>query len=177
MVDQRILNIEVLTAESFEQYGDVISPETAKETFDINYGATKRFDDLAHVDTAAERGRPGLSIFRSTPLTLPISIKLLECHPIGSQAFIPLGSTPYLVVVAPPCPSGAVQPDWDGVQAFLATDGMGVNYRRGVWHHYSLALGEQSDFLVVDRLGDGDNVIEVSCPQDRQLIVNPDALS
>jgi len=40
---------------------------------------------------------------------------------------------------------------------FLASPHQGVNYHKGTWHHYCLALHQISDFIVVDRGGVGDN--------------------
>ncbi len=74
----------------------------------------------------------------------------------SSQMFMPLPSNPYLVVVAP---KGKF--DESKVKVFLASPNQGVNYHVGTWHHYSLALDAVSDFLVVDRGGDGGNCDEV----------------
>ncbi|TDA86513.1 ureidoglycolate lyase, partial [Halomonas marinisediminis] len=90
-------------------------------------------------------GAPIISLFRSTPLAQPISLRIMERHPLGSQAFYPLSPRPYLVVVAPPGDFDA-----DKVKAFLAQPGQGVNYHKGVWHHFCLALEDVSDFLVID---------------------------
>jgi ureidoglycolate lyase len=40
---------------------------------------------------------------------------------------------------------------------FLASSNQGVNYHKGTWHHYCLALHQVSDFIVIDRGGAGDN--------------------
>jgi ureidoglycolate lyase len=37
-----------------------------------------------------------------------------------------------------------------------------VNYRKGTWHHFNLALGETSDFLVIDRDADDNNTDEIA---------------
>ena len=83
---------------------------------------------------------------------------MLERHPLGSQAFLPLGERPYLVVVAPP----GAPPSPASVRAFLAAPGQGVNYAPGVWHHPLLALDAVSDFWVIDRAGPGDNCEEIT---------------
>ena len=143
-----------LTRKSFAPYGDVI--EVGEKPLSINYGQTERHHDLAAIDTAANGGRTLVNIFRSTPLPVPIKIEIMERHPLSSQAFMPLSGNPYLVVVAP-------KGDFNesDIQVFLAGAGQGVNYHAGTWHHYSLALGAVSDFLVIDRGGDGDNCDEV----------------
>ncbi|PHS23036.1 MAG: ureidoglycolate lyase [Robiginitomaculum sp.] len=146
-MSQRTLIPRPLTAAAFAPFGDVLSvidctPKT------INYGNTVRYDTGAALNLDAQSGRPGISIFRATPLAKPIKIALMERHPLSSQAFYPLSGHPFLVVVAP---KGDLDPA--NICAFLATPDQGVNYHPGVWHHYLLALDGVSDFLVVDRLG------------------------
>jgi ureidoglycolate lyase len=109
------------------------------------------------VDVDANNGRPAVSIFRSTPLPCPLVIHKMERHPLSSQAFIPLTDNPYLVVVAPP---GKF--DRNRIEVFVAQSHQGVNYHRGTWHHFCLALNDVSDFLVIDRSGDGNNCDESS---------------
>ncbi len=144
-----------LNALDFAPYGDVICAAEAPAPLEINYGNTSRFHDLAALDTNAKGGRAGVSIFRSTPLPQPIQIAVMERHPLSSQAFYPLQGHPYLVVVAP---RGDFNPTH--ICAFLARADQGVNYHAGVWHHYLLALKGLSDFLVIDRIGEGENCDE-----------------
>jgi len=122
------------------------------EHFAINDGHTMRYHDLAEVDVTEQQGTTLLNIFRSTPLAFPLPIEMMERHPLGSQAFIPMSNQPYVVVVAP---SGEL--DTSKIEVFLASSKQGVNYHKGTWHHFCLALNEVSDFLVVDRGGKGDN--------------------
>jgi ureidoglycolate lyase len=96
----RLLKPVPLTAERFAPYGDVVAPEQAMEVRHINYGNTDRFHNLANLDLPKDGGKPLVSIFRSRPLPRPISIKVLERHPLSSQAFFPLSNRHYLVVVA-----------------------------------------------------------------------------
>ena len=99
---------------------------------------------------------------------------MMERHPLGSQAFFPLQATPWLAVVAPDeagrpgLPRAfLVRPDADGF--------MGVNYHRGVWHHPLLALERLSDFLVIDRGGDGVNLEE--CDYDTPFVIEAASLA
>ena len=153
-----------MTGDAFARYGEVIEVADENEQLAINYGMTTRHHDLARPDVTQDDGWPMLSIFRSQPLQLPFVVRIMERHPLGSQAFMPLSGHPYLVVVAP---AGELDPD--GIECFLAEPGQGVNYSKGTWHHYSLALGGQSDFLVIDRGGEGDNCEEVELPDTRAL--------
>lgn len=155
MPERRILAVQPLTKPAFAPFGQVIETEGA-EHFDINEGTTTRFHDLARLELAGDGARPLLSIFRGKPFAPPVTIAMLERHPLGSQAFMPLSERPFLVVVAPDEGGTPGRP-----QAFLARPGnslRGVNYARNVWHHPLLALEEESDFLVVDRGGDGVNL-------------------
>lgn len=152
----RILVIEPLTIEAFEPFGDVIEPDNAREIRLINGGTTTRFHDLAPVDVAAGGGRPLISIFRGKPFAFPIAIAMMERHPLGSQAFMPLSNRPFLIAVAP---DEAGRP---GTPRLFLGQGRGVAYNRGTWHHPLLALEAVSDFLVVDRGGEGMNLEEAS---------------
>ncbi|THF63325.1 ureidoglycolate lyase [Pseudothauera rhizosphaerae] len=149
------LRTEPLTAAAFAPFGEVIEVSDAARHYPINGGSTERYHDLARIAPGAG-GRAIVSIFRARPCALPFIVEMLERHPLGSQAFMPLSGRPYLVVVAP----GGEAPAADGLRAFLAGGTQGVNYAPGVWHHPLLALQAVSDFLVIDRAGPGENCDE-----------------
>lgn len=155
-----------LTADAFVPFGDVLEANPDARCLTINQGYTQRFHDLAKVDVLQNQGRAGISIFRSTPLPMPIQIHLLERHPLSSQAFFPLSPRPYLVVVAPP---GDL--DENAIRVFLAQPGQGVNYHAGTWHHFCLALEAESDFLVVDRIGGGENCDEYELKMPFEIVL------
>ncbi|BEU21285.1 ureidoglycolate lyase [Paraburkholderia sp. 22B1P] len=159
----KALAIEPLTREAFAPFGDVIELEGAKQ-IPINLGTTIRYHDLAKVDVTDEGGRTLVNLFRGQPRALPFEITMMERHPLGSQAFIPLNDKPYLVVVAP-----AGELDESKIRAFVTSGWQGVNYAKGVWHHPLLALGEVSDFVVVDRGGDGLNLNEQNLRESQWL--------
>lgn len=150
------LTVEPLTVEAFSPFGDVISAAHAQRQFTINGGNTERYHDLAHIDPGPD-GRVIVSIFRGQPRQLPFTVQMVERHPLGSQAFVPLSGGRYLVVVAP----AGDAPRVENLRVFLARGDQGVNYARGVWHHPLLALDGVSDFLVIDRAGEGPNCDEV----------------
>jgi len=151
----KIIAPQQLTAENFAVFGDVIEAKDCSEYFEINDGHTQRFNDLANIDLAANNGKTLVNIFRSTPLLMPIKIRKMERHPLSSQSFIPMGEEPYLVIVAP-----AGDFEESAIQVFIASSKQGVNYSAGTWHHYSLALNQVSDFLVIDREGEEKNCDE-----------------
>lgn len=160
----RDLLVEPLTRAAFAPFGDVIALDGAHH-FPINGGTTERFHDLANIDVGEARGRPLVNVFRGQPRALPFEVTMMERHPLGSQAFIPLGENlRYLVVVAP---SGRF--DEERMRAFSVQGCTGVNYARGVWHHPLIVLDAASDFIVIDRGGDGDNCDEVALAQPCRL--------
>jgi ureidoglycolate lyase len=163
----RAITPRPLTADAFAPFGDVIEASDRAEQIDINYGHTVRFNDLAAIDVTDEGGRAIVSLFRADPLIPPL-LKVFERHPLGSQAFVPLGAHGYLVAVAP---AGDFDPS--AVQVFVAGPDQGVNYRKGVWHHFLLALHARSDFLVIDRAGPGENLDEIHLAPADQILVVP----
>jgi ureidoglycolate lyase len=143
-----------LTREAFAPFGDVIEPDEAR-AYPINGGMCIRHHALAVADVAGEDARIVISLFRGQAYDFPLKLLMVERHPLGSQAFMPLSPRPFLVVV---CPDDGGAP---GVpQAFLTGPGQGVNYRRNLWHGVLTPIGEAQDFLVVDRAGSGNNVEE-----------------
>jgi len=150
------LLIEPLTREAFAPFGDVIELDGARH-FPINGGTTERFHDLASIDVSEAGGRAIVSVFRAQPRVWPVEIAMMERHPLGSQAFVPLGDVRYAVVVAP---AGELDPAQ--LRAFWVEGGQGVNYAKGVWHHPLLAFDRVSDFLVIDRGGSQPNCDEVA---------------
>ncbi|HEX7759047.1 MAG TPA: ureidoglycolate lyase [Caulobacteraceae bacterium] len=162
----RQVSPQPLTADAFAPFGDLIEASDDAEQIPINYGYTTRFNDLAKIDVAEDGGQGIVSLFRALPLE-PTVLKVFERHPLGSQAFMPLQGRSYLVAVAP---AGDFDPA--AVQVFLAGPDQGVNYRKGVWHHFLLALHAQSDFLVIDRAGPGENLDEVHLDPADQILVS-----
>ncbi|WP_349359175.1 ureidoglycolate lyase [Stappia sp.] len=155
---------EPLTAEAFAPFGDVIEADFARSHL-INAGRTRRFHALAEADPG-EGGRAILSIFRGTPWPSPVRVEMLERHPLGSQAFVPMQRHAWLVVVAE-------APRAQACRAFLARGDQGIQIARGVWHHPLLALQPVHDFLVVDRAGPGDNLEEVRFPDAEHVTIAP----
>ncbi|MDB5915738.1 MAG: ureidoglycolate hydrolase family protein [Ramlibacter sp.] len=143
------LTAEPLEAHAFSAFGDVIELGQAGKARTINEGFAERFDDAARLDTCRQGGQPVLSLFRARPRALPLQLRLVERHLLGSQAFVPLLPQRFLVVVAPAGPS----PVPAQLRCFMARAGQGVNYAAGTWHHPLIALDAGGDFLVIDRGG------------------------
>ena len=137
----------------FAEFGDLISTDNIKP-MDINAGYAKRFDNLADLNTSKDGGKTILSIFFASKRTFPMTINMMEKHPLGSQAFIPMKETTFLCFVSPP----GVSPKINKIQSFIIPPKMGINYKPGVWH-FPLISTEDTNFLVIDRKGEGENLI------------------
>jgi ureidoglycolate lyase len=147
------LSVAPLTKTGFAPFGEVVETADVKPKL-INEGFAERFDDLANIDVAAEGGEVNVSLFTGWVRPVPLVIKLMERHPLGSQLFMPLNGASWLVVVCtdPDVPSS--------YRAFAASGRQGVNYARNCWHHPLLVFAEASPFLVIDRKGPGGNLEE-----------------
>ena len=146
--------IQPLTREAFAPFGQVIERDGAPN-FPINAGKCTRYHDLAKIETTGEQARPMISLLRGEPYPLPLELGMVERHPLGSQAFVPLTDFPFLVVVAEETEGGPGEPI-----AFRTAPGQGVNIGRNVWHGILTPLDGVSDFAVVDRGGEGVNLEE-----------------
>jgi len=142
-----------ITKENFAIFGDLISRENVNP-IDINAGYAKRYNDLANINTSIEAGSPIVSIFSALKRTFPMKIDMMEKHPLGSQAFIPMKETTFLTFVAPVGNS----PDINKIRSFIIPPKTGINYKPGIWH-FPLISTEDTDFLVIDRKGSGKNLI------------------
>jgi ureidoglycolate lyase len=141
-----------ISKENFAKFGELITTDDIKP-ISINDGYAKRFDGIANLDTSKDNGEATISIFSALKRTFPMNIDMMEQHPLGSQAFIPMKETTFLSFVAP----NGDKPDLDKIEAFIIPPGLGVNYKTGTWH-FPLISTEDMNFLVVDRKGSGDNL-------------------
>ena len=154
----KTIPLRPLIREDFAPFGDVIDAEGAYH-FAINGGMAERYHDLALVELAGDKARPMISLARGEPYALPLTLTFVERHPLGSQAFFPLSPYPFLVVVAPDSGGTAGEP-----LAFVTGPGQGINIRRNVWHGILTPLEGVSDFVIVDRGGEGNNLEEFHYP-------------
>ena len=153
-----------ITKENFAKFGELITTDDIKP-ISINDGYAKRFDGIANLDTSKDNGKTTISIFSALKRTFPMNIDIMEQHPLGSQAFIPMKETTFLSFVAP----GGEKPDLDKIEAFIIPPGLGVNYKTGTWH-FPLIATEDMNFLVIDRKGSGDN-LKIKKLEENQIIL------
>ena len=151
-MQKTIKPIEISRA-NFAEYGELISTNDINP-IDINAGYAKRFDDLAELNTLEDGGKTVVSIFSALKRTFPMTIDMMEKHPLGSQAFIPMKETTFLCFVAPP----GDYPEVSKIQSFIIPPKTGINYKPGIWH-FPLISTEDINFLVIDRKGKGENLI------------------
>jgi ureidoglycolate lyase len=146
-----------LTTATFAPFGQVLAADGPPDRL-INRGLCGRWHDRAGLDFGPD-GRAGISIFLAQPRALPYVCDLLERHPDGSQAFIPLHQQPFLVIVAPDAGGAPGQP-----RAFLTDGAQGINLNRGTWHGVLTPLADPGLFAVIDRIGPTPNLEEYSLP-------------
>ena len=148
----KVITIQPLTAKAFAPFGDVLDAAGAPDKM-INAGMCGRYHDRATLDFSD--GKAGISLFHAQTRPFPITLDMVERHPAGSQAFVPMTQHPFVVVVAPDAGGTPGTP-----LAFMAAPGQGVNYFRGTWHGVLSPLHEPGLFAVIDRIGAGANLEE-----------------
>lgn len=147
-----VLHLRPLTGEAFRPFGDVIEVSGPPDTL-INHGLCGRYHDRANLDFSD--GRAGISLFHADARHFPYCLDMVERHPDGSQAFIPLDPVPMLIVVAED------QNNKPGpLHAFLSEQGQSINLHRGIWHGVLAPMEQSGRFIVVDRIGKGPNLEE-----------------
>ena len=149
----RDIPIMSLTAGAFAPFGDILDTTGSPDVM-INQGKCGRYHDRAELEFDAD-GRAGISLFAGTPYPLPLALTMMERHPKGAQAFIPMDTQPFLVIVAPDADGSPGRP-----VAFCTDGAQGVNYHRNTWHAVLTPLKKPQTFAVVDRIGPGDNLEE-----------------
>jgi ureidoglycolate lyase len=161
--------IQPLTADGFAPFGDVVEFE-GRDSFPINDGMAERYHALADIELGGEQARGIISLVASRQFDMPRRVDHLEHHPLGSQAFLPLDASPFIVVFCPP----ATQPDLEKLQAFVTNGKQGINYRRGTWHHVLLTPCAPMRFICIDRAGPGNNCIDHHIPEPEQPLLRLD---
>ena len=159
---QTIITAQALTPEAFAPFGDILDFSNPADML-INQGKCERHHNLAHLQFTqseagkgeAGKGEAGISLFNAMPRSLPYELDMMERHPLGSQAFIPMTQNPFLVIVAEDDDGKPAIP-----QAFITTSSMGVNYHANIWHGVLTPLEAPGHFAVIDRIGSGENLQE-----------------
>ena len=145
--------IRPLTKEDFAPFGDLLDISGEPDKI-INQGNCGRYHNQAGLDFID--GAAGISLFDAKPRALPYELEMMERHPLGSQAFIPMNYAPFLIIAALDNGGTPGLP-----MAFLSTSGQAINFHRNVWHGVLTPLHGPGLFAVVDRIGEGANLEEV----------------
>ena len=148
-----IIKPKKITRKNFQKFGDLISVKK-KKSININDGYAKRFDNLCRINTSSKKGKTIMSIFSAKKRKFPMNIKMMEKHPLGSQAFVPMNETTFLVFVAPK----GKRPNTKKIESFIVPKQTGINYKPGIWH-FPLISTKNMNFLVIDRKGIGNNLV------------------
>jgi len=147
------IKIQKITGEAFSPFGDLMDCAGQADR-QIHLGGGDWFADRAHMDFDAA-GRAGVSLVKARLRSLPFSLSMMERHPLGSQAFIPMSADPFLVIVAPDEGGKPGMP-----VAFETDPGQAINYNRNVWHGVLTPLYGSGQFAVIERIGDDENLEE-----------------
>ena len=148
-----IIKPKKITSKNFKKYGELISTKKI-EPININNGYAKRFDNLCKINTSLQKGNAIVSIFSAKKRKFPMSVKMMEKHPLGSQAFVPMSETKFFAFVAP---KGKKQ-NTKKIESFIVPKQTGINYKPGIWH-FPLISTKNMNFLVIDRKGKGNNLV------------------
>ena len=161
---ETIIKTKPINKSNFSKFGDVISTKDINP-IDINNGYAKRYDNIANLNTLKKNGETTISIFSALKREFPMKIDMMEKHPLGSQAFIPMKETTFLCLVAPQ----GDKPNLSQIESFIIPPGIGINYNPGIWH-FPLISTENMNFLVIDRKGLGENLVIVDLKNEKIIL-------
>ena len=159
-----IIKPKKITQKNFKKFGDLISTSKAKP-ININNGYAKRFNNLCRINTSLKKGNTIMSIFSAKKRKFPMKIDMMEKHPLGSQAFVPMSEAKFLVFVAPK----GKKPNTKKIESFIVPKLNGINYKPGIWH-FPLISTKNMNFLVIDRKGGtGNNLVIHSFKKNEKI--------
>ncbi len=161
-----IIKPKKINGKNFKKFGDLISTRK-KKPIKINNGYANRYDNLCKINTTTKNGNTIVSIFSAKKRKFPMNIKMMEKHPLGSQAFIPMKESTFLVFVAP----RGEKPNVKKIESFIVPKQTGVNYKPGIWH-FPLISKKKMNFLVVDRKGKGNNLVIHNFKKEKIILKN-----
>ena len=159
-----IIKPKKITLKNFKKFGDLISTKKIKP-INVNNGYAKRFNNLCRINTSLKKGNTIMSIFSAKKRKFPMKIDMMEKHPLGSQAFVPMSEAKFLVFVAPK----GKKPNTKKIESFIVPKLNGINYKPGIWH-FPLISTKNMNFLVIDRKGGtGNNLVIHSFKKNEKI--------
>ncbi len=147
-------SIDTISNTNFLEFGDFINPYD-KKAEDINTNTTKSYFDLANIEILGEDTKARLNLFDAKKRKFPLMIDMLEKHPFSSQVFLPLGNSPFFVIVCPP----STKPDLNNLKIFKIENGNAVNFKPMVWHFPLISIND-AKFITIDKKY-ADNNLEI----------------
>lgn len=150
---EKFIETEKITTDLFRPFGDLLKLKNIPDMM-INQGMCERHHDLAKVEYE-KGGKPGISLFNAEPQELPYKLEMMERHPKGSQAFIPMHAQPFLVIVAIDDEGIPAQPN-----AFITEPHIGINFHKNIWHGVLTPIYSPGIFAVIDRIASDKNLEE-----------------
>ena len=163
-----ILELKKISKKNFEKFGQLISTKNMSSK-EINNNTTSSFYDLVDIEISGDNLQARVNIFKTKKRNFPLNIDMLEHHPFGSQAFIPLQKTEFIVVVAPI----SKIPNKNLIEAFIIPPEEGINFKSKVWH-FPLIATEDSNFLTIDKKDQSNNLEIFNFQNNEQIILNYD---
>ena len=161
-----IIKPKKINSKNFKKFGDLISTRK-RRPIKINNGYANRYDNLCKINTSTKNGNTIVSIFSAKKRKFPMNIKMMEKHPLGSQAFIQMKESNNVVYVAP----RGEKPNVKKIESFIVPKQTGVNYKPGIWH-FPLISKKKMNFLVVDRKGKGNNLVIHNFKKEKIILKN-----
>ena len=161
-----IIKPKKINSKNFKKFGDLITTRK-RRPIKINNGYANRYDNLCKINTSTKNGNTIVSIFSAKKRKFPMNIKMMEKHPLGSQAFIPMKESTFLVFVAP----RGEKPKVKKIKSFIVPKQTGINYKPGIWH-FPLISKKKMNFLVVDRKGKGNNLVIHNFKKEKIILKN-----
>ena len=161
-----IIKNKKINGKNFKKFGDLISTRK-RRPIKINNGYANRYDNLCKINTSTKNGNTIVSIFSAKKREFPMNIRMMEKHPLGSQAFIPMKESTFLIFVAP----RGEKPNVKKIESFIVPKQTGVNYKPGIWH-FPLISKKKMNFLVVDRKGKGNNLVIHNFKKEKIILKN-----
>ncbi|MEO1203960.1 MAG: ureidoglycolate lyase [Pseudomonadota bacterium] len=155
----RTLVAEKATPQALEPFGFVLGYNPDVEPMPIDfYDGTVKVRRLGEFVSDDQTELPVVTI-----QPRPLELRYVERHFKHTQAFVPLGGTPFLAVMAPPTDSEL--PELDDLRAFIFDGQAGFVMKQGTWHEFPYALQNDTNLIVILRreATDGlvrDNVVQ-----------------
>ncbi|MFT3966222.1 MAG: ureidoglycolate lyase [Sphingobium sp.] len=157
-ITARRLLAEPATAEALVPFGQLIGGPPDETACLSNF-----YEQAVRVQKTSFQSSLPVELSLCTIEPRALSVRWLERHFQHTQAFLPLGGKPFVIVMAPPTEGDL--PDPETVRAFHFDGSTGFMLNLGVWHEFPFALepGTQVAVLLTREATQGlqkENIVE-----------------